>query len=45
MLDRAKRGKRRWSAPLLEQEHFEHYDNNSTYITPEDWPQVDELIA
>jgi MoaA/NifB/PqqE/SkfB family radical SAM enzyme len=29
---------------MLEQEHFQHYDNNSTYITKEDWPQVDALI-
>ncbi len=31
-------------SPMIEQEHFQHYDGNSTYITKEDWPQVDELI-
>ena len=31
-------------SPMLEQEHFKHYDENSTYITKEDWPKVDELI-
>jgi MoaA/NifB/PqqE/SkfB family radical SAM enzyme len=30
--------------PMLEQGHFQHYDNNSTYIRPEDWPRVDDLI-
>jgi len=30
--------------PMLEQGHFQHYDNNSTYIQPEDWPRVDDLI-
>ncbi|HEY7913537.1 MAG TPA: radical SAM protein [Blastocatellia bacterium] len=30
--------------PMMEQGHFKHYDNNSTYIMPEDWPRVDELI-
>ena len=30
--------------PMLEQGHFQHYDNNSTYIMPEDWPRVDDLI-
>jgi hypothetical protein len=29
---------------MMEQDHFKHYDNNSTYILPEDWPRVDELI-
>jgi len=29
---------------MLEQEHFQHYDNNSTYITKQDWPKVDALI-
>src|SRR5262249_43062996 len=28
--------------PMLEQGHFQHYDNNSTYIQPEDWPRVDD---
>jgi len=31
-------------SPMIEQGHFQHYDNNSTYITKEDWPQVDALI-
>jgi len=31
-------------SPMIEQDHFQHYDNNSTYITKEDWPAVDELI-
>jgi MoaA/NifB/PqqE/SkfB family radical SAM enzyme len=31
-------------SPMIEQDHFKHYDNNSTYITKEDWPKVDELI-
>jgi MoaA/NifB/PqqE/SkfB family radical SAM enzyme len=31
-------------SPMIEQDHFQHYDNNSTYITKQDWPQVDALI-
>jgi MoaA/NifB/PqqE/SkfB family radical SAM enzyme len=31
-------------SPMIEQDHFQHYDNNSTYITKEDWPAVDELV-
>lgn len=31
-------------SPMIEQEHFKHYDNNSTYITKEDWPKVEALI-
>lgn len=31
--------------PMLEQdEHFKHLDENPTYIRPEDWREVDELI-
>ena len=31
--------------PLLEQdEHFKHLADNPTYIRPEDWRQIDELI-
>jgi len=31
--------------PMLEQDgHFKHLDNNPTYIRPEDWRAVDELI-
>jgi MoaA/NifB/PqqE/SkfB family radical SAM enzyme len=31
-------------SPMIEQHHFQHYDNNSTYIRKEDWPRVDALI-
>jgi MoaA/NifB/PqqE/SkfB family radical SAM enzyme len=31
-------------SPMLEQPHFQHATGNSTFITPEDWPRVDELI-
>ncbi|HOK46374.1 MAG TPA: radical SAM protein [Bryobacteraceae bacterium] len=31
-------------SPMLEQSHFKHLNGNSTFITPEDWPRVDELI-
>ena len=31
-------------SPMMEQGHFEHADENSTYITSEDWPRIDELI-
>jgi len=30
--------------PMMEQDHFKHYKDNPTYIWPEDWPKVDELI-
>lgn len=30
--------------PMIEQAHFKHYDENSTYITKEDWPKVDALL-
>ncbi len=30
--------------PLIEQAHFRHRDANSTYLTPEEWPRVDELL-
>ena len=30
--------------PMIEQEHFKHYDNNDTYIREKDWPKVDELV-
>jgi len=30
--------------PMLEQPHFKHKDGNSTYITKEDWPEVDATI-
>jgi MoaA/NifB/PqqE/SkfB family radical SAM enzyme len=31
-------------SPMLEQEHFKHLDENSTFITREDWPRVDALL-
>ncbi len=31
-------------SPMLEQPHFKHTEGNSTFITEEDWPKVDELI-
>jgi MoaA/NifB/PqqE/SkfB family radical SAM enzyme len=31
-------------SPMLEQEHFQHLDENSTFITEEDWPRVDALL-
>jgi MoaA/NifB/PqqE/SkfB family radical SAM enzyme len=31
-------------SPMIDQPHFKHLNENSTYITPNDWPQVDELI-
>ena len=32
-------------SPMLEQdEHFRHLDENSTYIRPEDYPRVDEVL-
>lgn len=30
--------------PMMEQSHFKHLDENSTYLTPEDWPKVDDLL-
>jgi len=30
--------------PMLEQPHFKHNSGNSTYITREDWPEVDATI-
>jgi MoaA/NifB/PqqE/SkfB family radical SAM enzyme len=30
--------------PMLDAPHFQHRDGNSTYITQEDWPAVDETI-
>jgi len=30
--------------PMIEPDHFQHQDENVTYIRPEDWPQVDELV-
>jgi MoaA/NifB/PqqE/SkfB family radical SAM enzyme len=31
-------------APMLEQGHFPHAQENQTYIRPEDWPAVDDLL-
>jgi MoaA/NifB/PqqE/SkfB family radical SAM enzyme len=31
-------------SPLTEQQHFDRLDGNSTYLTEEDWPRVEELI-
>jgi MoaA/NifB/PqqE/SkfB family radical SAM enzyme len=30
--------------PMLEPDHFEHFDDNVTYIRKEDWPEVDKLV-
>ncbi len=30
--------------PMLEAEHFQHLNENVTYIHKEDWPQVDALV-
>lgn len=32
-------------SPMLEQDHFKHLEENSTYIRREDWPAVDELVT
>jgi MoaA/NifB/PqqE/SkfB family radical SAM enzyme len=31
-------------SPMIEQNHFKHYDANDTFIYKEDWPRVDELV-
>lgn len=31
-------------SPMMEQEHFKHKEGNSTYITPDDYEKIDELI-
>jgi MoaA/NifB/PqqE/SkfB family radical SAM enzyme len=31
-------------SPMIDQPHFKHLNENSTYITKEDWPRVDELV-
>jgi MoaA/NifB/PqqE/SkfB family radical SAM enzyme len=31
-------------SPMIDQPHFKHLDENSTYITKEDWPRVDALV-
>lgn len=30
--------------PMIEQGHFKHYEENATYLRPEDYPLVDELL-
>jgi MoaA/NifB/PqqE/SkfB family radical SAM enzyme len=30
--------------PMIEQSHFERQNGNSTYLNPEDWPRVDDLL-
>ena len=30
--------------PMLEADHFQHLNDNVTYIRQEDWPKVDELV-
>ena len=31
-------------SPMIEQPQFQHMEDNSTYITREDWPKVDALV-
>ena len=31
-------------SPMIEQDHFKHYEANDTFIYPQDWPKVDELV-
>jgi MoaA/NifB/PqqE/SkfB family radical SAM enzyme len=31
-------------SPMTEQGHFEHYDDNPTFITRKDWPRIEELV-
>ncbi len=31
-------------SPMLEQSHFKHLNENSTFIQKEDWPKVDALV-
>ncbi len=31
-------------SPMIEQEHFQHLSENSTFITKEDWPRVDAVV-
>lgn len=30
--------------PMLEQSHFKHYDDNPTYLRPEDFSKVDDML-
>jgi MoaA/NifB/PqqE/SkfB family radical SAM enzyme len=31
-------------APMIEQSHFKHYEENNTYLRPEDFEKVDDLL-
>jgi len=31
-------------SPMTEQTHFKHLDENVTYLTPDDWSKVDDLL-
>jgi MoaA/NifB/PqqE/SkfB family radical SAM enzyme len=31
-------------SPMIEQEHFQHLDDNDTFIRRDDWDRVDELV-
>ncbi|MDA2929880.1 radical SAM protein [Acidobacteria bacterium AH-259-O06] len=31
-------------APLTKQDHFKHYEDNSTYLWPEDYPRADAIL-
>ena len=31
-------------APMMEQSHFKHLHENDTYIRPQDFPMVDDLL-
>ncbi len=31
-------------SPMIEQDHFQHMEENSTFLRPEDFPKVDALI-
>jgi MoaA/NifB/PqqE/SkfB family radical SAM enzyme len=31
-------------SPMYTQPHFKHLEGNETFITPDDWPQVDTLV-
>jgi MoaA/NifB/PqqE/SkfB family radical SAM enzyme len=31
-------------SPMYAQDHFKHLDDNPNFVTPEDWPRVDDLV-
>lgn len=31
-------------SPMMEQDHFKHLGENDTFIRPEDWPRIEELV-